>query len=214
MAKDTESNNKKRSISSVIALIVACVALILSPVPIVNNFAFVLALISLIFSIVGIVKTRNGKLTGRKTSAIALIITIIAGAVVLGSQSFYGNEIDKAGKEVQKSIDKSTGNSTATILKNDVSVTLGEFSVSTDNYGLVTSELPVTVTNKLNSPKTYSIDIEIVDSSGKRLDKDTVYADKLWAKQTQDFKAFQYIDPGKVEAFKAGKFKIVSVSEY
>jgi len=143
-----------------------------------------------------------------------LVLGVLACVVVLASQAWYGNALDKASKDVQTSVDKSSGKKTKQILGKEVDVNLGQFSVTTDQYGVASTDLPVTVTNKDSQPKTYSIQIEAVDQNGKRLTDDTVYANNLGGHQSQDFKSFQYVDPDKVDAVKTAKFRIVSVSQY
>ncbi len=208
------ANHKKRSISAVTALILAIIGLLLSAIPIVNNFAFVLAVIALIFGVVGFFATKNNKKKGRKTVIIAFILAILACVIVLASQKFYSDSLDNAGKQIQKSADNASGKNTSNILGKDVDVTLGAFQVTTPDEFTTNTQLPVTVTNKDSQPKSYSIQIEAVDASGTRIVDDTVYANNLSSKQTQNFKAFEYVDPDKVEAVKKAKFKVVSVSQY
>jgi len=211
---DKSDYGKKRSISGVIGLVIAITGLVLSPVPIVNNFAFVLALIAIIFAIVGLVKTKGNKMKGRNTAIVALVIGVLAGAIVLGSQAFYGNEINKLGKDLQTSTDKASGKKTNELLGKELDVTLDVFSVTPDEYGYNTTSLPVKVTNKTSSTKSYTIQVEAVDQNGTRLAEDTVSVNNLGGKQAQDFKAFQYVDTGKVDALKTAKFKVSTVSQY
>ena len=106
-----------------------------------------------------------------------------------------------------------SGDNTEAILKNDIQVDLGEFTVTDAGYGLQSSKMVVAVTNKLSEKKTYSIKIEAVDADGKRIVDDTVYASDLGAGQSQDFEAFALVSSDKYEALKAATFKIVSVSK-
>jgi hypothetical protein len=218
MATKTEGVNKgKRSISTVIALILGIIALILSPVPIINNFAFVIAIVGLIFGIVGYQKTKNGQKKGRKTSIISIILTVLAGVIVLASQAFYSDAIDDAvdtaDKEAKESFDSSTGKNTDDLLANDVSVEIGKFQVKEDEF-MTETTLPVKITNKNSEAKSYEIKIEAVDSTGKRIADDTVYVDNLGASQSQEFKAFQFVESDKVSTLRKAKFKILTVSQY
>lgn len=203
--------NQQSSKSAMAALIISIVALVLSAIPIINNFAFVLAAVGILIGIVGVAK-KSG--VGRGKAIVAIVISILAGAIVFASQSFYSSAIDAASSEVKKSTDKVTGDATEELLKNDVTVELGKFVASQDEYGLVTSELPVTVTNKNAEKKSYSIQLEAIDANGQRVGDEYVTANDLGAGQTQSFKAFAFITSDKVEAMKAATFKIVSVSQY
>jgi amino acid transporter len=215
-----ETTQGGRSVSSVIALVLAVVALLLSAIPIINNFAFVLAILALIFGFIGLRRTKKGQRRGRKTSIISIVLAVLAAAVVLISQSLYGNvldktskDLDKVGKEAQTSLDKASGKKTNDILGKEVDVTIDTFQVISGQYTTET-QLPVKVTNKNSQSKSYSIQIEAVDQSGTRIADDTVYANNLSANQSQDFKAFQYVQSDKVDALKAAKFKVASVSQY
>ena len=78
---------------AVAGFVVALVALLLSLVPIVNNGAFVLALIGLVLAIVGLVKARRG--APRQGLAVAgIVIAVVSGAAVLASQVFYSSVLD------------------------------------------------------------------------------------------------------------------------
>lgn len=203
----------KRSISAVTSLVIAIISLLLSPIPIVNNFAFVLAIIAIIFGLVGLGATKKGKKKGRKMVIISLILAVLACVVVLASQKFYGDALDKTSKDIQTSADNSSGKNTSNLLGKAVTVDIGAFQVVPDQYTTNTS-LPVKVTNKENSSKSYSIQIEAVDSSGSRIADDTVSANNLGAHQSQDFKAFEFVESGKVDALKTATFKVASVSQY
>ncbi|MCK9792322.1 DUF4190 domain-containing protein [Isoptericola sp. 4D.3] len=78
---------------AVAGFVVALVALLLSLVPIVNNGAFVLALVGLVLAIVGLVKARRG--APRQGMAVAgIVLAVVAGAAVLASQAFYSSVLD------------------------------------------------------------------------------------------------------------------------
>ena len=207
-------HEKKRSISAVTALVIAIISLLLSAVPIVNNFAFVLAIIAIIFGFIGLSGTRKGKKKGRKMAIISLILAILACAVVLASQKFYGDSLDKASKDIQTSVDNSSGKNTSNLLGKAVTVDIGVFQVTTPDQYTTNTSLPVKVTNKENTSKSYNIQIEAVDSTGTRIDDDTVNVTNLGANQSQDFKAFEFVQSDKVDALKTATFKVASVSQH
>lgn len=194
-------------------VIVGGVAIALSAIPIINNFAFVLAVLALIFGAIGVKKSR-----GRGIAAI--VLALVAAGIVIASQSIYGAALNKASQDLDKSsakaqddLDKSSGKKTDELLKNDVAVDLGAFSATSDQYGIVTTALPVTIHNKDTTKKSYSVEIEAVDASGSRIEQDTVYANDLGANQSQQFKAFQYVTSDKVAALKTATFKVLTVTQ-
>ena len=77
------------------SLVIGIIALITSPVPIINNGSAILAIIGLILGIIGLVMI--SKAQGKKTfTIIAIILNVVAFAVVLMTQSMYANAIDDA----------------------------------------------------------------------------------------------------------------------
>jgi hypothetical protein len=185
---------------------------VLSPIPILNNLAFVLAIISLIFGIVTLKKDSKGK--------IAIILSVIAIIVVLLTQNFYGNAVEKVGDElnntaaeIDQSVKRSSGEMTDELLKSDVDVQIGQFSAKESDY-MTETVLPVVVKNKNAERKSYSITIEAVDGSGARIEEDTISVDQLGSGQTENIKAFEYVSSDKVEALKGAEFKIIKVSQY
>lgn len=194
---------------AVAGLILGIIAVLLSAVPIINNFALLLAVFAFIFGIVGVMKTKGKKRKGRGMSVTSVVLAVVAVVVVLASQAMYGAALN----EVGKGLDKATGNQTEELLKTDVSVTIGAFSGTTGDYGLVTTALPVTITNKNADKKSYSVKIEALDSAGTRIADDTQYANDLGAGQSQEVKFFQYVQSDQVEALKAATFKVVTVSQ-
>lgn len=204
----------KLSVSAIVGLVLAIIALLLSAVPIINNFAFVLAILGLVFGTVGLVKVKKGKRTGKSVAIASIAISLIAFVIVLASQSMYGAAIDEVSKSVDESVKEATGGSTDEVLKNNVDVVLGEYATATDEYGMVTTELPVSVTNKLDEKKSFSIQIEAVDTAGNRIAEDYINANDLGPKQSQEFKVFQYIEESKQEAMKTATFKIVEASQF
>lgn len=217
---DTVIDTAKTSTAAMVGLVAAIVALLFSAVPIINNFVLILAALGLVFGIVGIVNIRKGKSRGGKIAVSAIVISALAFIIVLASQAMYSAALNEASKSLDQvsqsaneTLDKATGNKTDELLKNDVSVDLGGFNASQDEYGFNTTYLPVTVTNKLDAAKSYAIQVEAVDAQGKRIADDYVYANDLGARQSQEFKLFQYVEAEKLDAIKAASFKIVSVSQ-
>lgn len=205
------TNNQKppRSGLAIAALVLGIVALVTSFLPIINNISFFMALIGLILAIVGILGIRKGKNSGMGMAIAGLVICIVAGAVVLGTQAMYGAAIDESSKQ----LDKMTGNATEEVLDVDVQVDLGQFSISKSQYGLIDSGLPVTVKNLLNEPASYWVKVEAVDAAGARIKDDTVYVNDLGAGQTTTLEAFSYVSSDDFDAMQNASFSIMSVSE-
>lgn len=91
---------KEKKIIAIIGLVFAGLGILLSWVPIVNNFAFVLGTIGLLLGLVALVVNRKNK---KVLSLITLLLSVLTLVIVLVTQSIYGNEIKHATKEASSS---------------------------------------------------------------------------------------------------------------
>lgn len=209
-ATKTSAEKQPKSAAAIAALVLAIVALALSFLPIINNFAFLLVILAVIFGIVGTVGATRNKRSGFGIAIASLIIAIIAGAAVLGSQAMYSAAFDEASHE----LDKSTGAATEEVLGTDVEVKLGDLTLKKSSYGMIDSSMPVTVTNLTDNQASFQITVEAVDANGARITQDYIYANDLAAGQSQTFKIFTYISSDDYNAMKNAGFNIVSASVY
>lgn len=212
-AKKKTSTPLKTSSLAISGLIIGIIALLLSALPIINNFAFVLGVLALIFSIIALIKVRQGRVTGKGMGISGVVISVLSLVIVLASQAMYSAALTSAANKLNDVADRASGAQTNNLLKNEVGVTLGQFSSTTDQYGLNATALPVTVTNKDAEQESYTVQIEAVDASGNRITDDTVIVNDLGAKQSQEEDAFKYIDQSQVDAIKTAKFNIVKVTQ-
>lgn len=202
MAENVET---KKSGLSTAGMVLGIVGIVLSFIPIINNIAFFLGILAVIFGIIGLVKK-----AGKGKAIAGLVLGILAIVITLAMQSAVSDAIDETSKE----LDKVTGNSTEEVLKNDANVTLGDLQITKGEYGLNDTKMVVTVKNITNKKMSYSFHIEAVDADGKRIDEDYVYANDLSAGQTQDFEIFTYIEDSKLDAMRSATFKIIEASAY
>lgn len=205
--------NKPRSGFAIAALVLGIVAAATSFMPIINNASFFIALIGFILAIVAIAGIRKGRNSGKGLAVAGLVLSIVAGLLVLGTQAFYSAVLDEAVDQSTQQLNKMTGDATDDILGVDVEVTIGDYSISKDQYGLVKSDLPVTVKNLLNEPSSFWINIEAVDANGSRINDDTVIINDLGARQSTKLDAFAFVSSDDYEAMKNASFNIISVSE-
>ena len=205
--------NKPRSGFAIAALVLGIVAAATSFMPIINNASFFIALIGFILAIVAIAGIRKGRNSGKGLAVAGLVLSIVAGLLVLGTQAFYSAVLNEAVDQSTQQLNKMTGDATDDILGVDVEVTIGDYSISKDQYGLVKSGLPVTVKNLLNEPSSFWINIEAVDANGSRINDDTVIINDLGAGQSTKLDAFAFVSSDDYEAMKNASFNIISVSE-
>ena len=202
----SESVEKKNSSGLATAgMVLGIIGVVLSFIPIINNIAFFIGILALIFGIIGIVKK-----VGKGKAIAGIVLGILSIVITLAMQSAVSDAIDETSKE----LDKITGNSTEEVLKTEANVTLGDLQISKDEYGLTDSKMVVTVKNITDKKKSYSLHIEAVDANGNRIHEDYVYANDLSAGQTQNFEIFTYIEDSKIDAMKAATFNIIEASAY
>lgn len=90
-------------------LVLSSIAVLISWVPIVNNFAAILGAIALPFAIAGIVATRRkGKRTGRGIAIAATILAILSIVFTLATQGMYSKAIDDTFGTTNSSTQSST----------------------------------------------------------------------------------------------------------
>jgi hypothetical protein len=202
---------------AIAGLIIAIFSLLMSWVPILNNVVFFFAIISLIFGVIGLRSIKKGKRVGQGLAVATILISVIAGGVVIATQAFYGKVIDDVGSSVEESVNDFDGTNTDKLLAESVDVTLGQFVFNPGAEAEYTfddtTELPVTVKNKASEKSSYTVKIEAVDASGARIAEDTVYVTDLSPDQSIAEKAFKYVEPDKLESLKVASFKVLEVTK-
>ena len=201
-----EEDLKKKSGLATAGLVLGIIAIVLSFIPIINNFAFFLAAISIIFGIIALAKKAKNK-----GAAIAsLVLGIIAIIITLSLQASWANALNKA----SNSLNDMSGTNTEKVLAEDAKVTIGKLQVSTDSYGYSNTKLTVNVKNISNTTKSFSIQVEADDASGNRIDDGYVTINNLASGQSQDNDIFTYIASDKLSAMKSATIKVVSALAY
>lgn len=195
---------EKKSGFATAGLVLGIIGVCTSFIPIINNVAFVLGLIAIVFGIIAFAKKANkGKVIA------AILLGILSVVITINSQKALSDSIDTLNDE----LDKAAGNSTEEILQNYIDVTMGNFEVTQNEYTTDT-KLTVTVKNKSSESKSFNIQIEAVDASGSRITQDYIYANNLNAGQSQNFEIFKLITSDKIEEMQNATFKVVEVSMF
>lgn len=200
---------KKKSGLATAGMVLGIVAICISFIPIINNFAFILGALALIFGLITVFKNDIGK--GKPITAI--VLSILSILITIQMQKAVVEGLEDIGNELNDSMGDLTGENTDKVLENDVDVKLGEFEVVKEEY-LDNTKMTVEVKNKSDKKASYSITVEAADKEGNRIDMDYIYANDLASGQSQKFDIFTFLSSDKHEAFKNATFKIVSVSKY
>lgn len=109
------SGAQSRSGLAIAGMIIGIVSLVCSPIPIVNNFIFFVAIVGLILSIIGFRGVAKKPAQKGKGMAIAgIILSAVAMVLVLASQAFYGAVLDEVSDQLNESAASySSGSATA-----------------------------------------------------------------------------------------------------
>ncbi len=208
-----EKKPERLKVLSIIAIVLGAVALVSSWMPFVNNGSFAIAIISLLFGIVGLIfNLKNKKLL----SLIAIIISVISIAIVIVTQESYSSALDSADKEADKSIkksnDKTNGNNTNKYLKN-VDVDLGQLQTNDDGYGNIDTKMNVNIKNTSSKKINYSFTVQAYSSSTTKLG-DPEYIDvELNPNESIQKTIFEYLPQDKVQSYKDAAYKITKVQD-
>ena len=210
-----ESNNtnvsKKKSGLATAGLVLGIIGLCISFIPIMYYISFVLGALALIFGAIALAKKRS---VGKSVAALVLgIIAVIFSIAMINAVDEAVDELDASFSELDEELAYMDGSKTDDILDKYLEVELGTFNVIENEY-FDETELSVTVKNKAEGKKSYSIEIEAVDANGNRLDTDYVYANDLASGQSQTFKIFTLVTSENIEAMKGATFRIIEVSMY
>lgn len=92
----------------ILAIIFGALALLGSWMPIINNFSFILAILALIFGIIGFLVNRKRPKT---LAIIGTVLSIVSIAIVLGTQAMYAKSLDKLSKDIEQSVTSTSSSS-------------------------------------------------------------------------------------------------------
>ena len=84
------------SAMGVTSLVMGILALVISWIPIINNITFLFSILGLVFAIVAFVGIKHHKVRGRGIAYAGLITSIVGFAIMLATQSFYGEVLKQA----------------------------------------------------------------------------------------------------------------------
>lgn len=92
---------QERKVLGILAIIFGGLALLGSWMPIINNFSFILAILALIFGLIGLALNRKRPKT---LAIIGTVLSVVSIAIVLVTQAMYAKSLDKIGKDVEQTV--------------------------------------------------------------------------------------------------------------
>lgn len=200
----TPSAPLPKSAMAIAGLVVGAVALAASWIPIFNNVAFFIALLGVLFAIIGLVGTVRGKKSGKGIAIAALVISIVACAVVLGTQSAYSDALDEAMSEptvADASSDEAPANdgSAEAAASDEADYTIADEKLTSD-YGY--AKITGTLTNNTDSDLDYvQLEYVLYDEDGVQIDTAYANTSNLKAGGTWKFEATSVADADEVDSY-------------
>ena len=209
MEKETKINTENDNVGlSLTALILGIIAVFTSFIPILNNLSFFIAIIGGVLGIIALIKKQK-----KVMSIISIIIAVLAIVFTVWAQASLSKSIDEIFDDFDKEMEDIFADKTDEILKNELDVVLGEFVITEDEY-FTDTEMEVTLTNKSNERKSFSVQVDAIDAEGNRIEEDTAYANNLGPGQKVTDKIFNFVQEEKINQLRSAKFEIVEVSSY
>ena len=92
---------QERKVLGILAIVFGGLALLGSWMPIINNFSFILAILALIFGLIGFAVNRKRPKT---LAIIGTVLSVVSIAIVLATQAMYAKSLDKIGKDVEQAV--------------------------------------------------------------------------------------------------------------
>ena len=92
---------QERKVLGILAIIFGALALIGSWMPIINNFSFILAILALIFGLIGFAVNRKRPKT---LAIIGTVLAVVSIAIVLVTQAMYAKSLKELGKNVEETV--------------------------------------------------------------------------------------------------------------
>ncbi|MCZ2804884.1 DUF4190 domain-containing protein [Modestobacter sp. VKM Ac-2983] len=148
---------RKGSGLAIAALVLGIIALLLCWVPIINNFAAVLAVVGLALGIPALISARRGKRTGSGLAVAGVVLSVVALVGVFATQAFYGEVIDDVTEEINNSAVDPTVETDSSAVDSEASA-----DAATD-VAAAPSVLPVGQSGELSE---YTVTVDSVTPNG------------------------------------------------
>lgn len=168
-----KSGGQPTSGMAIAGLVLGILAAVSSWIPIINNLSFVIAVIGLVLSIVGVVATTRGKKVGKGLAVAALVVNLVAAGIVLATQSAMSSAIDEATSGIVSTDDVSarpqgeTEPAGAADASDEPSYAIADVEMTGNDYSVTISG---TFTNNSDQEVSYvQLTYRLLDADGNQL---------------------------------------------
>ena len=195
---------------AIAGFVLGLIAILTSFLPIIINLSFFLAILGLIFGIIGFVGITKGKKSGRGFAIAAIVLCVVSGAVVLATQSAFSSAIDGASSSTTTSSTTSSSSDDAQSATEQTAdanqaadFTVSDEKLNKDSYG---ATITGTVTNVSGKDKSYvQISYTLYDKEGNLLGNAYANANDLKAGASWKYEAYAGVsDPKAIATFERG----------
>lgn len=187
-----------KSAMAITALVLGIIALITSFLPIINNLSFVLVILGVIFSIVGLVGISRGKKSGKGIAIAALVICILSCVIVMATQSMYSAALDQATNPSVETVTSSGQQDAASASENADFTIEGEVLDKNEYSASITG----TFTNNTDGDlSTVSLSYVLYDADGSQIGNAYASATDVKAGASWKFEAYCSASPDEIASF-------------
>ncbi len=173
---------------AIASLVLGIVALLISWMPIVNNFSAFIGIIGLVLGIIGIIGIKRGKKSGKGLAIAGLILNILSILIVLATQSMYSSALQEASDKLSTTETLSSVADNSLVQTDDSSMqTTDSSSVNTQSEGAVAANQSLESSNISNVPTEFKSALKRAESYSK-----TMHMSKrgIYEQLTSDFDKF------------------------
>jgi hypothetical protein len=151
----------------------------------------------------------TGPRTGTAVAVGAVVLGLVVGTGVVAGQAFAPEpEVDRVGPGAAYATE------TERVLAEDLEVGLGRFRATRDDLGLVSSRLPVRLTNTSGEPRSYDVAVRAFASDGTRVAADTAVVDDVAPGERRGTVLFELVDDDTAAALESARFRVVRATAY
>lgn len=202
---ENNTTPSSKSAAAIVGLVLGIIALLTSFLPFINNLSFFLALIGLVFAVVGLVGVLRGKKAGKGMAIASVVVNVLAIAIVMGTQSMYSAAINEATKGTISTTNGSAASAataTASTEESGDKYAIEGEELSGDDYS---AKISGTFTNNSGSELSYvQVSYNLFDADGNQIDTAYANTSNLADGGTWKFEATAFKGIDNVASFKLG----------
>lgn len=149
---------------------------------------------------------------GTRGTAVAVGAVVLG--LVVGTGAVAGQAFDPGTDEATSGPGTAYATETARVLGEDLEAGIGRFRATRDGLGLVSSRLPVRLTNTAAEPRSYDVVVAAFAADGTRVARDTAVVDRVAPGERHRTVLFELVDDETAAALESARFRVVRATAY